>query len=201
MMTVPKVVAELVAKVPQPWRRHVQLTMLGGMVAVVAAAAVIPPWRFVQGRRQAWIEARAQILNAKALEARNPSAEAREALQRRYDELAARVGAGQSIARIVELLGDQARAESLEVVVQQAKDQQDEEQPAAWPGALSVAPMPLTLQLTGRYRALGEFVGWLAEAPFVATVDSIRMDKLDPGSPRLKVELRVVVYPSAGHVK
>ena len=174
--------------------------MLG---ATAAAATLLLAVRFLYlpvigriGEQRAMIrDLVVKTADAQALAAQRPTTEAalRDA-QQRYRTLEDQVGSGQSVGKILELLGAQAKAHRLELtVVQQAPDELQARVVTLGP-ELTLREVPLTLQVSGRYRQIGEFLGGLQEAPFLSSVRTLTMAKAQAESPTLRAELVLAVY-------
>ena len=54
--------------------------------------------------------------------------------------------------------------------------------------------VPLKLTLRGRYGQIGEFLGEMAVVPFVASVRSLTIKKLEPAAGKLQADLALAVY-------
>jgi Tfp pilus assembly protein PilO len=59
---------------------------------------------------------------------------------------------------------------------------------------LTLREVPLTLQLTGRYRHIGEFLAGLAEEPFAVAVRSLTMARAETSRTQVRAELLLMVY-------
>ena len=106
-----------------------------------------------------------------------------------------RVGEGQSVARILETLGQQAKDRRLELVAGQPREEDHATTRTLLlsPG-LTLQEIPLRLQLTGRYRQIGEFLGGLIHAPFLSSVQELRMRKPAGTNATLQADLALAVY-------
>ncbi|GEM_PF-1792198 len=115
--------------------------------------------------------------------------------QQRYATLSQRVGAETSLARVLETFRRQAQDHRVELMTMQPRASAD-----AAPGAvalgegLTLREVPLTLQLTGRYRHLGEFFAGLDEEPFTVVVRSLKMSHVEGSRTQLRAELLLTVY-------
>ena len=106
-----------------------------------------------------------------------------------------RAGGDQSVARILETLSQQAKDHRLELVAVQPREEEESETRTLQLGPeLTLQEIPLQLQLTGRYRQIGEFLGGLIHSPFISSVRELRMRKPEAGSATLQADLVLAVY-------
>jgi len=169
---------------------------LGIVGAALAVRCLFVPaaGRVVTGQRTLK-ELTANISNAREMAARVAQEEAvLQQSQERYRLLERRVGTEQSVARILEALGAQAREHRLELVALQPRADDEEQDTLSFGPDLTLREIPLTLQLTGRYRHVGAFLGRLADQPFVASVKSLTMAKPETNSVQLSANLVLAVY-------
>jgi Tfp pilus assembly protein PilO len=185
---------ELWNRVPPQWREPVMAAGLAVGVVVAMQLIVRPSWGYLQRQRQALREVRAQMDNADAMRSRGTDGAQSAALQGRYAELALRLDSSQSVARVLDVLNAQARERQLEFSAQQSRSQTLAAHAAPWGAGPSVEEIPLALRLTGRYKSMGEFLGWLSEAPFVAAVRSVEMRKVEGAAAQLEAEVMLIVY-------
>ncbi len=119
---------------------------------------------------------------------------ASRASEERYRTMADRVGRGQSIARILESLSAQAKAHHLEYGAIQPPADASDHQTFTLGSLLTVREVPLTLQLSGRYRQLGEFLAELPGAPYVASLKRVMITRPHSESLKLHADLVLAVY-------
>ncbi len=143
--------------------------------------------------RATWRDLRAKRIAAESLPSQAPEQEAAlHQLQSRYRQLESQLSGGQSVARILEELGARAREQSLELTVIQPRLPKSPKTVALSPG-LTLRETPLSLQLSGRYRAIGEFLSTLPDAPFLASISSLMLTRPEAAAP-LRAELVLTVY-------
>jgi Tfp pilus assembly protein PilO len=136
-----------------------------------------------------------KIADAKGLAERLPIQEA--ALQQareRYHTLKSRFDNGQSVAHILETLKLQAQNHELTLVAVQPRADETEHRLFTLEPGTTLREMPLTLQLTGGYRQLGEFLGELLNPPLMAFVRNLTVTKPEAESPPLRADLVLAVY-------
>ncbi|MBI2885162.1 MAG: type 4a pilus biogenesis protein PilO [Candidatus Omnitrophica bacterium] len=121
----------------------------------------------------------------------------------RYELVRSRIGDEQSVGRILEALNQQAVEQQLEVLGMQPGVDGREPERLRLNADLTLREVPVLLRLQGRYRNLGEFLGQLPDAPFLASVRELELKRAPAGSPQLeaRVVLSVYVTESAGAVQ
>jgi len=180
--------------------QHVQ-TGLGVLVACVVAAGVI---RFVYlpagvrlGERRASLkELAANIADAKLLAERLPQEQAAlDQTRERYRSLVERrIDRGLSLARVLETLSAQAQDRRLELVAMQPNTSDKTMASIELGQELRLEQTLLTLGLAGRYRSIGEFLGWLQQAPFVASVRTLTLSRPEDNTLRVHADVELAVY-------
>ena len=171
---------------------------VGGAVAllVMVVAMVDVPLCGRIGRQLTTLkDLRVKIADAKVLVQQLPEQEAASrASEERYRAMASRVGSGQSVARILETLSLQAKEHHLEYeAVQPPADEEDQRRFTVGP-TLALREVPLTLQLAGRYRQLGEFLAELPNAPYLASLKQLTVSRPASDSLKLRADLLLTVY-------
>jgi Tfp pilus assembly protein PilO len=104
------------------------------------------------------------------------------------------VGEGQSIARILETLSQQAKRHRLELVAVQPPIEEEEPRRVGVGAEMILRELPLSVHVTGRYRQIGEFLGALSHAPFLSSVRHVRMMKPQADRATIQADLALVVY-------
>jgi len=161
-------------------------------VIVGVKLLVLPSAVRLQARRAELQALDAQVLQAREMQTQQaPQRALWEQAKPRYDAAIDRVGGGQSIAKILDTLDAQAKERGLELVATQPKRQGDAAG-LAWGPGLSMRELPLSLQLHGHYKQLGEFLAWMPQAPFVSAVRKLTISKQTSGG--LLAELELAVY-------
>ena len=182
-------------------RHQLALAIAGGLTGVVLLARFlyIPLWGQLAQRQATLKSLHVKIADARLFMERLPIEEAAlKDAEARRQALERRIGHGQSLARILEQLGQQARARHLELVSVQPRAGEREDHTVTLGPELALREVPLTLQVTGRYRQMGEFLGELPKAPYVAAVKSLHMTRPDPDSPKLNADIVLAVYLAPG---
>ncbi|GEM_PF-6907075 len=175
------------------WQRLGETQRAAAIVAGAALAAVLvypPLWRGIANSRQRLADLHSNITEAQGFTAEE-SARARrlERAKQQLAPLARRVGHGQSMARVLETLNARAQAHQLQVVAVQPRAVAAHT--AA--GRLALREVPLELRVSGQYRQIGEFLGALTEAPFLADVREVSLSS--PGDAEtLEARIAIVVY-------
>ena len=142
-----------------------------------------------------------KIADAQVLIEQLPTQEkALQLTRERYGTLENRIGAGQSVARILEMLSQQAKERRLELVAVQPRAQKSEQHMLSLGPEMTLRETPLSIQLTGRYRSLGEFLGALTHASFVASVQKVTVTKSETTSEQLRAEVLLTMYLSEQRV-
>lgn len=179
---------------PPAWQPVLPGAAAAGALLVVAAAGfplALSAVRSLEGARRV----RAQIADAALLAARLPAEqEGLKDAEARSLALKRRLGSGASVAHVLETLRKHAKAMQVELAVVQpnANDEPD----ALWRAGedLAFRGVPLSLQLTGRYRQIGEFLGALNETSFLSSVRSYSLVPVGASDPRLRAEVSLLVY-------
>ena len=173
------------------------LGITGGLVLTVWAVRFLylPVLGGIADRRTRLRDLAVKIEDARILTAQLPQQQT--ALQQAtvmFQSAHGRVGEGQSVARILEQLSLQAKAYQLELAAAQPRTA-DHQAPAIVMGPeLALREVPLTLQLKGRYQSMGEFLGWIADGPFVASVRKVSIRKLQADSTQLEADVVLAAY-------
>ena len=186
----------------QRWRREAgpryQLLLISsaGLAAAVLAARFLfmPVFARIGAQRATLRDLTVKAEDAAGLIAQQPAHErALAQAEQRGRGLDSRVR-GQSIARILDALGQQAREHHLELTVVQDAMPSEAAHLVRFGPDLVLREVPLRLQLQGRYRQVGEFLGALREAPFLAIVKQADIARPAEGTGSLKTELALAVY-------
>ena len=178
-------------------RQQLVLGAAGTVLALVLQVRflLMPGVARLRESRGALQELQAAIASTGALVSRLPKEQAAlQDVQGRSRALASRVGERQSVARILETLSRQAKAGQLELVTMQPRAGEGGKRLLSFGPELTLSEAPLTLQVTGRYQALGEFLGRLSDAPFLSSVRTLTVTKPDAARPELRADLVLVVY-------
>ena len=166
-----------------------------GVLLVAVRFLYLPVVAQIRERRVALEELRVKMADVQQVTEELPNQEAavRKA-QERYRLLHDRLGNDQSVARILEGLDGLAKSKKLQLVATQSSAEETDERLVTLGPEIVLREIPLTVQLTGRYRQVAEFLGELEEAPFVASVRRLSMAKLAGEGARLQADLILAVY-------
>ena len=175
----------------QPW------VMLG--VGLVAFAGIVwgldrPLLSRIRRQRALWRERQVQAADAELVLAQGAKQDAAfEQVQQAYQALARRLARSPSLAAVLEQLGRRATEQGLELTATQPKGSVEPRLIALGLG-IRLREVPLTLQLTGRYRDIGEFLAVLPREPFLASVHRLAITKQEAEGVPVQADLALLVY-------
>lgn len=178
--------------------QRARLAAAGG--AALAVLAVLLPLRgAIAARRTAIAELRERIAATESAAARQPAQQARlRELEAQYQEMVGRADQ-RSIAHVLEGLSAQAKAGRLELATIQPRTDVQSPRTVAVSPDLVLREFPVTLQLTGQYQQIGEFIGGLHSAPLLASVRRLAITKTDDGRQlRATLDLAIFLTERAG---
>lgn len=192
------------------WRRleaRQQMLLLGagGVAAAVLLLRFVylPLWGQVSQRAAQLRDLQVKIADARIVSERLADQDGLlRKTRERYELVRNRIGDEQSVGRILEALNRQAVDQQLEVLAMQPGG--DGRTPERLPlnSTLALREAPVLLRLQGRYRNLGEFLGQLSDAPFLASVRELELKPAASGSQlEARLVLSVYVTEDAGAVK
>ena len=162
---------------------------------LAALLTIVPLGRHLARQWSVRSQLLARLGEAKALEARTAAARASlEATGARREALERRLGRGQSVAKVLEVLGQEAKSHKLELVATQPKQDADSPRRVRITSDLIAQAVPVTVQISGRYRQLGEFLGILREAPFLASIQQVSITEPNQETGRLRADLELTLY-------
>ena len=177
--------------------KYKALAGLTGVLVVLVLAArflYVPAMARVNRHRAALQDLKVKIADAHVLTEQLPQQQsALEDAQQRHRMMFGRVGDGQSVARILEQLSALAKSEHVELATVQPRADEEPRLVAMTPD-LTMREIPLRLQLKGRYQQIGNFLGHLPTAPFIASVRQCSMTKPQGETAQLEAELVIGVY-------
>lgn len=184
---------QLNLKTSQTWL----LGVTGALLALVLVVRFLylPVIARIGERRATLTDFRVKIADAQGLAQQLPDQE--KMLQRareRSSTLESRIAEGQSVARILELLSARAKDHRLELVAVQPRAEHNEPRILILGPEVTLREIPLNLRLTGRYRQVGEFLGELPTAPFLASVHTLVLTKPQADTTQLTADLALAVY-------
>ena len=189
-------------KIRLEFRQQVFLGLTGALLVVILSLRFIylPVLARINERRALLTDLRVKIADAQVLAGQLPGQEQALQLAREHygDALESWIGKEQSVARILERLSAQAKDHRLELVAIQPRAEDHEPRVVILGPEVTLREVPLTLQLTGRYRQLGEFLGDLPTAPFLASIRELKMTKPQADRAELRTDLVLAVYLSEG---
>ena len=180
-------------------RQQLVLAGLAACAGLAVATHVLfaPALGRIVSARSMLRELHTKQVEAQSMNAQLPEHEAALAkAQVQHQALERWIGSGNSLARILESLGDQAKRHRVNISVVQAGLESRHGPPrqiALGPGRM-LQEVPLEVTLTGRYAPIGEFLGGLSGAPFLSSVQSLTLKKPDPADVKLQADLALVVY-------
>ena len=178
-------------------RSQLLLGVTGGLVLMVWAVRFLylPLLGGLADRRTRLRDLAVKIEDARVLTAQLSQQQA--ALQQAmaaFQSAHGRVGEGQSVARILESLSLQAKGYQVELAAAQPRTADDQTPPIVMGPELALRDVPLTLQLKGRYQSMGEFLGWISDGPFVASVKKVFIRKPQADSAQLEADVVLAAY-------
>ena len=172
------------------------LTGLGVLLLLVVRGCCLP----VLGQmRQRQVEAnglRVRMADAEGLLSKLPEEEAAyQQARQRFEDAQRHLGAGQSLARILDALRVRAGECHLEFRATQAPPPGGDTDKTLQLGPQMVLhEAPVTLTLVGRYRDVGEFLASLREARFLTEVRALSMKPQPDGATQLEASITLTVY-------
>ena len=185
-------------QMPLESRQRLLLGLTGAFLVLVLSARFVylPLISWIGERRGVLENLRVKIADAHVLAEQLPGQEkALQLARERYGALVeGRIGKGQSVAHILEKLSQRANGHQLELVAVQPRTDQTEPHRVTLGPETRLRIVPLTLQLTGRYRQVGEFLEELVHAPMVTSVQSLKLTKPQADSAKLQADLVLAVY-------
>ena len=114
--------------------------------------------------------------------------------QQQYAALTNRLGAEASLARVLETFKLQAQEHRVALTTTQPRAAEAAPRMVTLGEGMTLREVPLTLQLTGRYRHIGEFLALLSDEPFAVAVRSLKMAQAEGSRTQLRAELLLMVY-------
>lgn len=185
----------------KPWRAVRQLDVrqqwgLGVLLAGLVVAGVVwclyaPLLVRIGAARATSQDLRVKIGDMAYLEQDGQSAEDVDA---RYRALARRVGQDQSLAGVLASLSQLARDHRLELVSVQPLPDEAQQPVVSMGPLLALRPVPVHLQVVGRYRQFGEFLSGVGASPFLSSVRRLELANVSAGGAQLRAELELLVY-------
>jgi len=184
-------------RAPLELRHQLVLGITGLSVTLVLLVRFVylPVIGQIRERMATWHDLRVKLADAKGLLPKVPAQEvAFQQVKAKASALQIRLGNGQALARILDALRARAQDLNLEFSATQSP-------PEGAPGnVMSLGPgfalreVPLELTVSGRYRNLGEFLGTLHDAPFIAAVQSLSVKSLPEDHPQLEARVNLAIY-------
>lgn len=172
-----------------------------GAVATALGALLVFRWLYLplfaalRDRYARVQELQVKIDDVQLLKRQQPTQErALVQMTARYTTLERQVGTGQSVARILETLSQQAKHHRLELVAVQPPAEDSEPVHLRLGPEMALQAVPLTVHLTGRYRQVGEFLGELSHASFLSSVRRLTITRPNAERATLQADLVLFVY-------
>ena len=164
--------------------------------AVLLASFIYVPLCASLNRQRADLKAlHVQVANARVMATQLAAEElALAETQQRRQTLQRRIGSGQSVARVLETLSQQAKMHRLELVATQPRADESKARNVSLGSGIVLTEIPLTIQLTGRYRNLGEFLAEVPQAPYAASIKSLTLVRPAIESPKVQADLILAIY-------
>lgn len=176
-----------------------QLLVMGAGGLLLMAAGVrgvyLPLFariRVQQTQLREW-QAKAAVA-AQLLSQRGTQETALKQAQQASRALESRIGRTPSLASFLERLGQRAKGARLELVAAQPKDAAASPRLIALGPQMQVREVPLTLQLTGRYRGLGEFLAALDREPVLFSIRHLTITKAQAEGAQVQADLLLHLY-------
>ena len=177
-----------------------QRTVLEVGAACVALMALVrfiyqPLLGTLQERRATLRDLRVKIADAQGLADRMPMEEAAlRQTKERHRALEERIDKKQSVARVIEMLRTQAKDRELQLSAVQPRPKPDALHTFAFGSETTLRETLLTLQVSGRYQRIGQFLGTLLDQPFLVCVRNVTLTKPANKGQDLQAELSLAVY-------
>ena len=169
-----------------------------GMLLLAIPTVFAPTMRRMSLERVTLKELCARIDNAQKLAInRQSEQQTLQAAQERHQALEKRIGEGQSVARVLETLTRQAKDWRLELTAVQPRADVGLQQTTAIGPDIRLRQVPLMLEVTGRYRQLGEFLDDLAQGPYLVSVRKLTIVEQERAEGHLKANIVLVLFLSA----
>lgn len=172
-----------------------------GLAGAAALLVLLIRWVYlpvvgrIRDRAAAIRELRVKLADAQTVLSRLPAQEAAfQETSVRFGAFQARVGTDEALARILDTLRREAEREHLEFRANQLPTEDTAERAMRLGSTLVLRPVPVTLNLVGRYRSLGEFLGSLEHLPAVVTIETLSLSHKPELHPRLEATVQLAVY-------
>ena len=181
--------------------RH--MYMLGVTAAIAVALLLVrflylPVMGRIGERLSSLHDLRVKMADVQAMTEQLSRAEAElRKAQERSLALDRRLGKHQSVAHILDALNERAKQHHVGLTTMQSKVEEGPPRTVMLGGGLMLRAIPLTLQVTGRYRQVAEFLGGLSGASFVSSVQRVTVVKPQAESAKLQADVIVAVYLTA----
>ena len=179
---------------PLRWREPLRVA-IAAVIFGVAALGCLFVMRNLP-RQQAEVHAlRAKLALAHELQAdASSSAVEAGAQQAAYHQRLEQRHVESSLAMVVDSIGEQARRHRLELTGLQPNASSAAMEPVALPTGLTLKPMPMTIQLQGRYRQIAEFLQAVTHESFLASVTSCHLTPKQERPATLIADVTLIVY-------
>ncbi len=175
--------------------------LLLGMTGAAALLMLLVRWVYLpvvgclRDRAAAIRELRVKLADAQDVLPRLPAQDAAfQETSARFGAFQARVGTDEALARILDALRREAEHWHLEFRANQLSTEDVAERAVRLGSTLVLRPVPVTLNLVGRYRSLGEFLGSLEHLPAMVTIETLSVSHKPELHPRLEATVQLAVY-------
>ena len=164
-------------------------------IAVLIYVLCQPLLGTLRQQRAGLQELRVKIADTRGLASRLPLEEvALRQEEERYRALEGRIDKKQSMARVIEMLRTQAKDYQLQLSAVQPPAKADALRTFAFGSETTLRETLLTLQMSGRYQHIGQFLRALLDQPFLIYVRDVTLTKAAVKEQGLQAELSLAVY-------
>lgn len=182
-------------------RHRVMLGLAGSALLFLALVrwVYLPVVGRMRERIVAIQDVRVKIADARVVLPKLPAQEAAsQEVTQRFEAFQRRVGTEEALANILETLRRDAERLHLAFQASQVPHEETAQRAMMLGPNMVLKPVPVTVSLVGRYRSVGEFLGGLAELPYVLRVESLSVKQPPDLQPRLEATVSVAVYLVGG---
>ncbi len=185
-------------RLPWPWKAVLGMTGVAVALVWLVRIAYLPVLSRISAHRAALMDLTVKLADAQVLAGQLAGQEeVLQLTQQRYDALQRQIGGTLTVPRVLERLGTHVEAHHLALM---AVHSHEDEVPHLLPlgPALTLRTVPITLQVSGRYQAIGEWLGAIGRAPLCTSVQSLELTKPQAAQDALRADLVIAVYQQEG---
>ena len=172
-----------------------------GLAGAAALLALLVRWVYlpvvgrIRDRAAAIRELQVKLADVKDILPRLPAQDAAfQEASARFSAFQARLGTDEALARMLDTLRREAEHWHMEFRASQLSHEDVAKRAISLGPTLVLRPVPVTLNLVGRYRSLGEFLGSLERLPAVVTIETLSVSHTPELHPRLEATVQLAVY-------